>query len=84
MAATHSIGVAVDRNPSANPTATRSAPLTRVRMTLSAAWPVSTEARVMAMVRNLVMMPSVMSVQMFIAVISAQDAAVITRMPGMR
>src|SRR2546423_4114833 len=57
-AATHSTGVAVGRNPSARATATTSAPLIMVRMRLPRTWPVSTEARVMAMVRNRAMMPS--------------------------
>src|ERR1019366_4407424 len=46
--------------------------------------PVSTEARAMAMVRNRAMMPSVMSVLTFTAVISAVEQAVIKSIPGVR
>jgi hypothetical protein len=83
-AATHSTGVAVGRNPSASATATTSTPLTMVRMKLPRTWPVSTEARVMAMVRNRAMMPSLMSVQMPTAVDAAPAPAVIKKMPGAR
>ncbi len=55
-----------------------------VRIVLPATWPVSTDAREMAMVRNRAMMPSPASVLTFTAVASAAKPAVITRMPGAR
>ncbi len=61
-----------------------STPLIIVRIVLPATWPVSTDAREIAMVRNRAMMPSAMSVQTFTAVPSAAKPAVITRMPGAR
>ena len=53
-------------------------------MRLPATWPLSTAVRVTAIVRNRVMMPSVMSVTTLSAVNSAAEAAVITKMPGAR
>ena len=45
-------------------------------------WPVSTEEREMAMVRNRAMMPSVMSMATEIAVACAAAATVSRMMPG--
>ena len=45
-------------------------------------WPVSTEERAMAMVRNRAMMPSVMSMATDIAVACAAAATVSRMMPG--
>ena len=55
-----------------------------MRIVLPATWPVSTDAREIAMVRNRAMMPSPASVLTFTAVASAAKPAVITRMPGAR
>ena len=78
------VAVAVGRNPRASATATTSTPLIRVRMRAPRTWPVSTEVRVMDMVRKRAMMPSFMSVQMLNAVASALAPAVIKKIPGAR
>jgi len=66
--------------PSATPmtTATPSIVCTMLPMT----WPVRTEAREMAMVRNRAMMPLVMSMATEIAVPWAPPASEIRRIPG--
>ncbi len=53
-------------------------------MRLPRTWPVNTAVRVMAMVRNRAMMPSVMSVHTFTAVAAAAAPAVMTMMPGVK
>ena len=63
----HSNGEAVVRKPNAMATAITRAPLTRVRPKLPRTCPLSTEVRVIAMVRNLAMMPSFMSVHTLMA-----------------
>jgi hypothetical protein len=83
-AASHSSGVALVRKPSPIPIATTRTPLIRVRIVLPSTWPVSTEVRLMAMVRNRLMMPSPASMQTFTAVAAAAAPTVITRMPGSR
>ncbi len=52
--------------------------------TLPSTWPISTEAREIAMVRNRAMMPSVMSVATDTAVPSEVMLTVSRRMPGTR
>ncbi len=84
VAAIQATGLAEDRNPISTATPTTRIPLISVRNVLPITWPVSTEALEMAMVRNLAMMPSVMSLQTLIAVVSAENPAVITKMPGVR
>ena len=75
-AAIQSPALAVERKPSARATATTSTPLSTVRMRLPRTWPVSTEVRVMPMVRKREMMPSLMSEQMLRAVVSAPALAI--------
>ena len=53
-----------------------------VWITLPTTWPVSTEAREIAMVRKRAMMPSVMSMATEIAVPCAAAATVSRRIPG--
>ena len=83
-AAIHATGPAEGRKPSSSATAMTSTPLIIVRIRLPVTWPVSTDPREMAMVRNRGMMPVCMSVHTFTAVASAEKPAVITRMPGAR
>ena len=70
------------RRPRATATAsTRVRPIA-VWIMLPMTWPVSTETRAMAMVRNRAMMPSVMSIDTPTEVPMAPEATVISRMPG--
>ncbi len=84
VAASHAPTPADGRNPSPTATASTRAPLNIVRMKLPMTCPVSTDVRLMAIVRKRVMIPSVMSMFTFRAVVSAAAAAVMSRMPGVR
>ena len=53
-----------------------------VWMTLPTTWPLRTETRAIAIVRNRAMMPSFMSIATEIAVPWAAPATVISRIPG--
>src|SRR5215831_15288442 len=81
-AASHSRALALDRKPMARETPATSTRTARVYSRLPTTWPLSTAAREMAMVRNLSMMPPVMSLATEIAVPRAADATVMIRMPG--
>ena len=81
-AASHSTGVAVGRKPTSRATPMTTTRLSMVWIMLPRTWPVSTEGRKIAMVRNRAMMPSVMSMATEIAVPWAAPATVIRRMPG--
>ena len=70
------------RKPTSSATPITTARLSSVWIRLPSTWPVSTEAREMAMVRKRAMMPSVMSMATEIAVPWAAPATVISRIPG--
>src|SRR4029077_11504644 len=74
IAATHSAKVAVGRNPMGAAIRMTTATLSMLWIKLPRTWPVSTEERAMAMVRNRAMMPSVMSMATDIAVACAAVA----------
>src|SRR5262249_56370048 len=74
-APTQSAADASGRKPIATATASTSAPLSIVRRKLPSTVPVSTDMRLMAIVRKRVMIPSVMSVLTATAVASAPAAA---------
>src|SRR5215213_6195990 len=67
IAAIHSRAPAVGRNPTSSATPTTTATAIAVCIMAPRTWPVSTEAREMAMVRNREMMPPVMSIATDIA-----------------
>src|SRR5262249_26355954 len=81
-AATHSTGPAVGRNPTSSATPVTSAMLSNVWIMLPTTWPVSTDTRAIAIVRNRAMMPSVMSMATEIAVPVTAAATVIRMIPG--
>ncbi len=83
-AASHASASARGLKPSPTATATTNTPLISDRISLPSTCPVSTDVRAIGMVRNLAMMPSVMSVEMLMAVASALAHAVIKMMPGVR
>ena len=74
-AAIHSTGPAVGRKPSSSATPITAAAVSRLRIMLPATWPVSTDEREIAMVRNREKMPSLASVHTLIAVPSAAKPA---------
>ena len=82
VAAAHSTGPVVDRNPMSTATSITIAMANMVWMTLPTTWPVRTETRAMAIVRNRAMMPSFMSMAIEIAVPWDAPATVMSRMPG--
>src|SRR5215470_4957902 len=82
IAAIHSAGLAVGRNPISTATPTTMPTPSMLWIKLPRTWPVSTDERAMAMVRNRAMMPSVMSMATDIAVACAAAAIVSRMMPG--
>lgn len=83
-AASHSRGVAPERKPRARATPTTRTAQAMVWTTLPRTCPVMNEARVMSMVRNRLMMPSVMSEQMAIEVDIDPAATPMMITPGVR
>jgi hypothetical protein len=81
-AAIHSTTVASGRNPTATATATTTATARKVCSIAPTTWPVSTDTRAIAIVRNRATMPSVMSRATDIEVPSDTAATAISRMPG--
>jgi hypothetical protein len=81
-AATHSTRLASGRKPISMATAMTTARLSKVWTMLPRTWPVSTEGRKMAMVRNRATMPSVMSMATEIAVPVAPAATAMRRILG--
>ena len=79
VAAAHSSGPVVDRKPITTATTMTITMASIVWMTLPTTWPVRTDARAIAMVRNRATIPSVMSIAIEIAVPWAAPATVIRR-----
>ena len=72
----------VGRKPISTATTMTMASASSVWITLPMTWPVRTDVRAMAIVRNRAMIPSVMSIATEIAVPWAAPATVTSRMPG--
>src|SRR5262252_6213579 len=82
MMASQATGPAVGRNPISSATPMVTTRPNAVLTMLPSTWPVSTDTRAMAMVRNRAMMPSVMSMATDTAVPWAAAATATSRMPG--
>jgi hypothetical protein len=83
-AASHPAPLAAGRKPSSTARPVTRAAAATVRMVLPSTWPVRTDTRAIAMVRNRLMMPSVMSMLTDTAVDTEAELTASTTTPGAR